>query len=360
MKITQPAQPVPFAQFSGGSSFDNSGGLLPPGTDTVQEAIDAIIAGGLSGYLTTILGGQGVIQDLSTLGATETIDLANANYFYGTLDQDCTISFTGWTTGKDSEILVEVTEDGSGGWTPTFSGVSWLGGTPTHDTTAATVTLYGFLSRDGGTTIYGFQAGSGGSSGNFLTVIDGGGGTVFPHGNLGSTETIDTANGNYHWGTLNANCTFTFSTIADTAERWFTLELIEDGTGTWTVTWPGSVTWLGGTTPTHTTTAGTTTIYSFFTRNGGTNWVGGQLGAGGSGSPLTTKGDLFTFSTVDARLAVGTNDYLLRADSTQTTGLEWVDPQNAGHWEVLMDGSTPPNPLDDGATDWLYAWVPGV
>ena len=40
-------------------------------------------------------------------------------------------------------------------------------------------------------------------------------------------------------------------------------------------------------------------------------------------SPLTTKGDLFTFDTANARLPVGTNGYLLRANSSTTTGLEW-------------------------------------
>ena len=44
----------------------------------------------------------------------------------------------------------------------------------------------------------------------------------------------------------------------------------------------------------------------------------------GAGSPLTTKGDLFTFSTVDARLPVGTDGFFLKADSAQATGLVWA------------------------------------
>jgi hypothetical protein len=40
-------------------------------------------------------------------------------------------------------------------------------------------------------------------------------------------------------------------------------------------------------------------------------------------TPLTTKGDLFTFTTVDARLAVGANNYFLQAASGEATGLKW-------------------------------------
>lgn len=46
--------------------------------------------------------------------------------------------------------------------------------------------------------------------------------------------------------------------------------------------------------------------------------------SGGSGaSPLTTKGDIYTFDTASARLGVGTDGQALVVDSTQATGLKW-------------------------------------
>jgi len=47
-------------------------------------------------------------------------------------------------------------------------------------------------------------------------------------------------------------------------------------------------------------------------------------GGGGTASPLTSKGDVYTYSTVDARLGVGADGEVLTADAAEVTGLKWA------------------------------------
>ena len=46
--------------------------------------------------------------------------------------------------------------------------------------------------------------------------------------------------------------------------------------------------------------------------------------------PLTTKGDLYAFSTLGVRQGVGTNGQVLTADSAQATGVKWATPAAPG------------------------------
>jgi hypothetical protein len=56
--------------------------------------------------------------------------------------------------------------------------------------------------------------------------------------------------------------------------------------------------------------------------------------------PLTTKGDLLTFDTADARLGVGTNGHVLTADSAEATGLKWAAVAAGGKVLQVVQGTT--------------------
>lgn len=62
----------------------------------------------------------------------------------------------------------------------------------------------------------------------------------------------------------------------------------------------------------------------------GSAWV-----AVGGSTVLTTKGDLFTYSTTNARLGVGSDGDTLLADSTSTTGLRWSADWNIGKNKII-------------------------
>jgi hypothetical protein len=55
----------------------------------------------------------------------------------------------------------------------------------------------------------------------------------------------------------------------------------------------------------------------------------------GAVSPLTTKGDIWGYSTLDARIPIGSNNQVLTADSTQALGLKWATPAGGKVLQVV-------------------------
>jgi len=92
----------------------------------------------------------------------------------------------------------------------------------------------------------------------------------FDNGNSGAADTIDWTVGNKQKSTLTGNCTYTFTAPSGPCN--LVLKVVQDGTGSRTVTWPGTVKWSGGTAPTLTTSADAIDIITFY--YDGTNYYG--------------------------------------------------------------------------------------
>lgn len=76
---------------------------------------------------------------------------------------------------------------------------------------------------------------------------------------------------------------------------------------------------------------------------------------GGGSSPVTTKGDLYTFSTVNARLPVGTDGWVLFSDSTQATGLRWgVNGAGSGITRTVSNISANTSAGATALTEYTY------
>jgi hypothetical protein len=86
----------------------------------------------------------------------------------------------------------------------------------------------------------------------------------------GTTPTIDVDAGGAFSLTMTGNTTFTFSSCTSGVGVGFVLQITGNGS---TLTWPSSVDWAGGTAP-DAPASGASNLYVFYTRDGGSNWVG--------------------------------------------------------------------------------------
>lgn len=93
----------------------------------------------------------------------------------------------------------------------------------------------------------------------------------------GTSKTLDCSISSAKKVTLTGNCTFTFTGATSGTVASLELVLVQDGTGSRTVTWPSSVKWSGGA-PTLTTTASAVDRVVCTSYDGGTTWYGDLIG----------------------------------------------------------------------------------
>jgi hypothetical protein len=109
------------------------------------------------------------------------------------------------------------------------------------------------------------------------------------NGNSGAADTVDWTAGQTQKSTLTGNCTFAFT--APPGVCGLSLKLIQDATGSRTVTWPGSVIWVGGSAPTLSTAPAAVDIISLY--YDGTNYYGST---GSAALPAGTLGDALSYN----------------------------------------------------------------
>jgi len=91
-----------------------------------------------------------------------------------------------------------------------------------------------------------------------------------------SSSTLDLSTGNVFSDAPSANVTYVFSNPPASGTAYgFTLKVTPSGT--YTVTWPASVDWAGGTAP-DAPASGETDVFTFYTQDGGTTYFGFQAG----------------------------------------------------------------------------------
>jgi len=200
------------------------------------------------------------LGDLGYTGAT------NANYI---TNNNQLTNGAGYTTYTANQAL-------NSGSSPTFANLNINGNLNAVDNIYLASNLY----HEGDTDTYlGFDA-------NRITLVTGNlsqcrvttDGITIEDGSLkedydalsGTSPTCDPDSGGAFSLTMSGNTTFTFGSTASGYSAGFILQVTGNGS---TLTWPSSVDWAGGTAP-DAPASGESNLYVFYTRDGGSNWIG--------------------------------------------------------------------------------------
>lgn len=109
---------------------------------------------------------------------------------------------------------------------------------------------------------------------DFVVRFGGGREAIYAGTASTSSTTVNLTNGNSQTYTLTSNTTITLAGATAGTSCTLSLYLVQDGTGSRTVTWPAGVKWPGGTPPTLSTAASSRDLVVLESIDGGATWYG--------------------------------------------------------------------------------------
>ena len=256
-----------------------------PTTDGTGNQVLKTDGSGNIGFAT--IAGTGTVTSVDVSGGTTGLTTSGGPITgSGTITLAGTLAIANGGTGSTSTTYCDLTTNVTGtlpvanggtGITSFGTGVATFLGTPSSanlaaaltDETGTGVAVFGTNPTLTGVTL----AGEAACADNLVTratlkdyALEG-----VAIGNTGATRTIDLETGNFFSATLDQACTFTFSNPAASGDFCGFALALTDGDA-YTITWPASVDWVGGTAPT--LTASGLDLLVFVTYDGGTTWLG--------------------------------------------------------------------------------------
>jgi hypothetical protein len=323
-------------------------------------------------------GGSGTVTSVSVSGGATGMSFSgNPVTTSGTITMSGTLDLnnggTGATTAAGARTALDVPSTSGSGASGTW-GISVSGNSGTVTNGVYTTGSYAdptWITSLSGTKVSGNISGSAGSVANALTIGTGLSGTSY---NGSAAVTIDNTGVLSLTGTA-SQVTVSASTGAITISLPATINVDTSGNaatvtnGVYTTGSYADPTWItslagskitGNISGNAANVTGTVAI-----ANGGTGQTT-QTAAFDALSPTTTKGDLIVSDGTDnVRQAVGANNYVLTADSTQATGIKWAPASGSG-LTISNDTSTATNlyptfaSATSGAMSTIYTSDPNL
>jgi len=241
---------------------DDSHNHIISNVDGLQTALDGKLSTSGTAADSNLLDGYN--SDQSVSANTVAVRNASGNLFSSYYNGTGTFSTTGITSGMGRFTGTNGTDTWGRSYTAAAAAALLSGQTMNISGTATNITQY-TVNQSVGT----------GNSPTFTGLISNG--VVIAaslqedyDGLSGTSPAPDADNAGGFSLTMTGNTTFTFGSVTSGRSVGFILQLTGNGS---TVTWPSSVDWAGGTAP-DAPASGESNLYVFYTRDGGTNWIG--------------------------------------------------------------------------------------